>query len=581
MFSTLRATAALSIVALSVSGQQPEPSAESAPEPVLIRADDLAVLRFDGPARLRMAFLPTNLGSMLAGVHSTDFWQLLRGGLRERLRALDAELGPSLAAWVEELGSHGGAIHLALARTPHPEAWAGIAPNLGGVLLIEPDGRTDLPALAARVRDALRASRHAVERVNFGGREFEVLKQGERGGVVLPTMVGARLCTFFGENLEAVVGPRLLGEGEPFVADRDFARAPLALRIDLAALVAQEFAGPGYEVGSVDTALLGRVSGLASLREFRLLLRPAGPQVELESSVAFVEGAGRGLFGGLLPAQQGAPALVGLVPEDTRFWYAGRLDPGVTFAALVDSFAAYMVSDPAEFEARAAGLREQVREVTKVDLEAEVFGRLNGDALIFGSVGGRLAEEGGEPADPARLGADAGTLLCAFGARDEAALETALLGFFASDISAGGYEEREVAGATLRVDDISAWAVADGIFLFAGGDEAEAWAVAFLERLARLRGDPEARSKLPRAVERRLPQAPPGFQGCGALDAGTLLGLPVLEILDLEDALGDLIGPGLGGALQGLRPLFAEHGLERAYALSGWADDRWRYRVLW
>lgn len=556
-------------------------SAAAAQDPVLVRSTDVAVLRLQGPQRIRSAFLPTNLGTLLAAKESLDFWELLRGAFRDRLRGLGDDVGGNLATLVEGLDGYAGDITLALSMTPHPEAWAGISPDVGGVLVLEPDGRTDLPAIAAAVRKGLSGSRFEVEEVAFGERKLPVVRTSERGGVVLPTMMGERLVAFFGESLDAAVAPRLVADGDPFVPDAEFARAPIALRVDLAALVATQLEDPSYTVSSVDPQALARATGLASLRELRLTVRPNGPHVEIESGIVFAEDVPRGLFAGFMPDSQEPPALVALAPLGARYWQAGKFRPDLLYDATIAAIACYLGDDGETVEQRSAKFRKQFAEQIGCDLGTDLFAHLDDDAVILGSLFG--APDDDEDVDPAQVGADGGTVLFAFGMRDRAKFEAGweevrkTLGPFLWSAET----PVEHAGVTVHVDDDGVWAVLDDLFVIAFGDEAEAWTFAFLDHRAAVLREGTHPSDLPRDVERRVRQAPAGFQGCGGFDTRSVMGLPIFELLDLEDEVGALVGNGWGKAFADLRPFMAKHHVDRAVGFAAWSGNRWRYRVLW
>ena len=80
----------------------------------LVRPDDAVVVQIDGPAALRMAFLPTSVGSLLAAREARDFWSLLGKPLLAQVGELSqVDPGPALEALLD----YRGRMTLALGQT--------------------------------------------------------------------------------------------------------------------------------------------------------------------------------------------------------------------------------------------------------------------------------------------------------------------------------------------------------------------------------------------------------------------------------------------------------------------------------
>jgi hypothetical protein len=570
------------LVALAPAAGQEAPRADR-----LVSARDAIVAQMDGPELLSREFLATNLGTMLRAKESIGFWDALRVSAQDQLRRLGEEAGGRFSTIVGRLGTYSGRITLACGFAPHPQAWAGIPPELSGVLILAPDGQTDLAALAADVTAGMRGTRWPTSDLKVGDLRLTALLAGEGSatGVTFPVLIDDHLVVFFGEGLERSVNARLAGDAEPDAVrlDGELRSAAIALRVDMAPLVALYGTGPEWDLGSVDPEDMKRALGLTSLVDFRLTVRPRGPHVQVDSVVAFAPGVGRGLLGGLFSDSQAPPALAALAPEGARYWHAGKLHVDRLYHSSLEAVSYYLYTEDSY-----ARLRKSLREHLGFDVEDDLLPHVGTDFLLLGSLGGddSRADEGEEePETEPEVGDASGTVCFVFPLADSQAFETAWRKLVDNETVRIGFDTERHGDADIEVHSglfgEICWSVAGDLFLVAFGGGSTGWVKAVLDRRQSLRTGSIGLDTLPAEHRRLMRQAPAGLQGIAGFHVERLLGHRLWSAFDVGEQVAECIQEVWDGAIERLRPRLEEHRLTRAVGFTGWSEDRWTYRVLW
>lgn len=546
---------ALSLCAATICGQTTVPA--GVPH---------AVLETVGPDGWRMRLGPTNLGSLLESEKGRALWQ--QGAL------------PILAFWQLMLGDeaafaasktrvlgYGGRIRLGLwveqGKFSRQE-WAHLA------MVIEGDGRTDLGAMATDLRllqERLAGGDWA--KTEVGGTMLDLCTKGD--GVMTAPLAETN-CLFVvmasKENFSSA-----LAEGRAFAATATGKAPPpnseaLRIQVDLPALVAM-----GSKGSEKDAAMMQKL-GLPSLGPCEFSVGTAGPHVRLELAQEFVAGAERGLFDAFLPATAGVPSLRHGVPAGPGSWKVGHFD----FLAL------YLTIEKAlaTVNQTANQIRAEAKKELGVDIVDDLLAHLTDDVLLITSPVVQLDR----PEDF--------TWTLSIRLRDEAAFGKNLLAMIAKSKP---FLQRE---ATQKVGEVEIhrygsmfgydvlMGVGNGVFVLAGGRDAERQVTAVLEAVKALptAGDPAAKNPGFDDLQRHLP---PGCNGLAVGDIGSLVSVPArvwFEILDEFTPLRGLPGLPHDGEddpeqREAVIELLKAHGLATLRSATGFAERTWRWRLFW
>ena len=496
----------------------------------LIQSDEAVVVQMDGPEALRMVFLPTSVGSLLAAREARDFWSLLGGPVMERAGKLSkVDFGPVS----EMLLDYRGRMTLAV------DVLEEKATAIDGVLVLAPDGETDLRALSERLATWLDGMRKTRVSVELGGRELTT--HATVGGVAItrPILIDDHLVMVFGRGLKGAVVKRRQST-KPWAPDPDFAESPIAIQLNLEKLLSRKGA---RWVGSED---LAKLLGFHSLDELRMLARPRGPRVEIELSVAFNSDE-RGIFAGMLPALTDPPALASLVPPGHPDWAAGKFDVGLLAAAVLK---AVRVWAPA-----------LVRDGEWTEL-CEALAAMSPDYVQVGSFSGE--------------GREFGEACLAFQLRDPVAFDEIfwpMVGEEASTHAAAIAAGEVVTHREKLFFDMGFVRWRQLVFLH-HGEQGEAW---FKQMLERARQDEKG---VPKEIERLRRDAGPGFQGCARIDLRHLARALPRELVLWIDPAGEY-DQFTKGLMRELLPLLTKYEVDKVHAITAWEERRWRTRLYW
>ncbi len=529
--------------------------APTAPAPAAVRP----LLRLDaaGPAAFREAFLPTNLGDLLASEDGTALWRPLLTPIEHMWRQFDGSEG--FDATRDRVLDYAGRIRVLWMVEPGTEDEDDHA---YGVFALEADGATDLSALAgdlSRVVERI-IPEQPVERT-VGDHTLAMIGSG-REFVTMPLVVEGSVLAFFGESgsLEQTV-PKCL---QALAADTDRPTAPISFQVDLAQL--KELA----EVRSEPE--LVKAFGLESLRSLQAVVRANGPHVELGLEVAFGDGE-RGILGALFPDVDTLPQLLRRVPREATPWLTMPLRLDVLFDVVMDT---------AE-EFGEENVRQDVRNELGLDLGTELFAHLSGEVMVLGDLWRARDPELFRDGEDPDLGA-----CVAFSLRDAAAFGRGfdkLLAHLKGVVHK--HETRTVEGVEITRLGSSVvggmhMAVGQDLFAMAFGDEGVTQLEALVTGSAQ---SPD--SRLPEAVIRVQHHAPRGWNGLGLANLRALFGGQVTLVMEmLEDALPRQMGFEFSTdetqeRLDKVLPLLVRHELDHLVTMTGWDEGTWRLRTLW
>ncbi|MBL9075985.1 MAG: hypothetical protein JNL08_00695 [Planctomycetes bacterium] len=514
-----------------------------------------------GPDGWRIRFAPTNLGSLLESEQGRALWQPgtapVLGWLRQGFGA-DTDFGPVQ----DRLLGYGGRIRVGVwlrqdeSREPRPFAAAAV---------FEGDGRTDLGALAADLRQMQSGLDGDWGPQEFAGRSVTMLCHGEDR--MTAPIVGEHhllIVTSTGDDIAAA-----LANATAWVGTCD-GKAPApttpALRIQVA--TPELIALMRRAAGDDDEAATLQALGIDGLGPSLFQLSTAGPHVQCELAQAFAE-APRGLFAALFPGTTGVPALQRLLPSAPGSWKVGRFDLLALYDAAVAVAAANGIDEPE--------MRQDMREQLGVDLRDDLLAHVT-DAMLL---------HGASFEDIDRL--ERTPWLLAFGLRDHAAFATSLETALAK---AKPMLQRE---ATVEHGNAKLWrygnmfaydlwlGVGDGLFVVAGGEDGEDRVKALFDA-ARAPAAAEAPA-LPPAIADLQRHLPPGLNGAAAGDLDSLAALPADLWWSLLREFVPVPRPQSTADTEqqreALRELLRQHHLDRLRSATGFAERTWRWRLYW
>jgi hypothetical protein len=320
-----------------------------------------------------------------------------------------------------------------------------------------------------------------------------------------------------------------------------------------------------------DRKILDQVYGLPSLRDLRVLVRPAGPRILAEVSLGFGEEE-RGIFAGVMPDTQQHPTWH-LVPNGAKHWMVAPLDLE-TLVRKVMSFISLAFSygtrdDPV------AEMRKQIVDQFGFDLFDDLLAHVEDQVMV-------LHKETPD-ADPSLQG-----LCLVFKVLEMEPVSANVAKLLAdseytSKLNPQNYRGVQVRGrrAPGRAGSLYYALTSDHLILGFGEPGLRLLHSVLDAARAETDGSPDP------AVSRVLSHAPEGLNGVGLADMPTVLqgGFPYLGTFFSLVPWSPWLGPPAPDREQSkpqrLAVLLQRYGLEDLVMFTGYADSRWRLRLLW
>jgi hypothetical protein len=524
-----------------------------------------------GPHGWRVRLGPTNVGSLLDSELAASVWRPYADALAESTNGLFATRAAFDAARERVLG-YEGAVHLPL--------WlADDAPRDGVrafALVCEPDGRTDMAAMAADLRVAFDRLGGGWEAATLAGADVDIQRGPSGAFAVAPLLRNGCLVFVGGQrgDLDGVLADALTTAAQASGKKPSPKQPPLVVDADAQALLARVF-----DLDPGDT--WSQAVGLACAQRAQLLLSNAGPHVMLETALRF--GAQpEGLMAALTPARARPPALLRALAAGAPSWRLGHFDFGAMWRTVLAVAAA---NDATTVDAA----RDEITKDLGVDLGARLFDLLGDEVLV-------VTQPVDDPDRIARA-----TWAVAVSAKDGPALALGV----AAVLDAGKphitrQETATIAGvACSRYGNVLGYPVWIGVgkraLYLAGGSDAQGELAALI---AAAEAEPAADAPAPEAailsrfdgVQRALP---PGLSGASRYDlahggllasaiadgfALSLFSVPFGAMRDVDD---DADAEARAEAQDRWLTLLREHQLAAVRTATGFADATWRFRVYW
>ena len=508
-----------------------------------------------GPDGWRSRFGPTNFGVMLASEEGRRVWQ--------------PSVAPLLGMWAavaggeqaykeasERLMGFGGSVRMA--AFVNEDAAANIA------LVFDPDGRSDLEAIAADLRGWLDAALPGEWREHQLAGGKVTLKRSGPDFVTAPIVSDGRLQLMAGdfEHIDNATGLAAWLAARPATLASPKPGSPaLRVTLDLKQLIAlSELA---------DSPVIVKALGLDGLQQMTLALRAAGPRIEVDADIA-LDGEPRGIVRAFLPSSAGISGLTALLPARASAWKIGRFDLNALFEGIMGAIAA----DEGDQK-----VRDEIRRELGMDPGPDLLAHATDELLVVGS-----------PLRDLDRVSEAGWMLT-WRLRDDRKFGE---GFDKMIASAKPFLSPS---ETVEVDDVrlrrygnmlgyDLWmAVGNGVFVIAAGRDAEADATALLRKAKAATFAPAtAPGDGFRGLDRHLP---PGVNGVARAEIDELVGVPIDWWLELLPELLPLdLRPDVDvdtaeEQQEAMLALLRQHQLTTIRTATGFANDTWRWRLYW
>lgn len=519
-----------------------------------------------GPHGWRVRLGPTNVGSLLASDLATGVWRSYADALTAATNAQFDTLAAFEAARDRFLG-YEGAIQISL--------WFSDDAQNDGIraisIVCEPDGRTDLTAMAADLRRLFDQVGDGWRSAQVAGADVE-LQLAPSGVHAMAPMLRNGCLVFAGgprAALDGIVGAAMTAAAQATGKKPSPKQPPLAVDADAQALLARLF---GVDPGD-DWA---KVLDLGCVQRATLQLSNAGPHLQMELALRF-GGDPVGLMAALTPPRSRPPALLRALPAGAPTWRLGHFDFGAMWRTVLAVAAA---DDDATVEATRAEIAKEVG----VDLGARLFDLLGDEVLV-------VTQPVDDPDRIARA-----TWAVAVSAKDGPALALGV----AAVLDAGKPHVTRQETTTIQGVEASRYGnmfgypvwigVGKRALYLAGGSDAQdelAALIAAAEAEPAADAPPPEAAILPRfdGVQRALPA---GLSGASRYDLahGSLLVAAAMDAwFGLPFGLGDADAAddpqARAEAHDRWLTLLREHQLATVRTATGFAEATWRLRVYW
>ena len=517
------------------------------------------VIETVGPDGWRARLGPTNVASMLASEEGRAIWQPTLAPLLGmwRMTVGDEE---AFAAASNRIFGYGGVVRIAA------QLEQGAAANV--VVMLEPDGRTDLNVLATDIKELVgKAIPGEWTDLTIAGLPRAV-RTMDGDAITAPVLQDGRLYLVAGQQATLGNGFALATHllARPLMITSPKPGSPaLHVVLDMPALIALN--GTDNEEARISEAL-----GLGQLQELTFSLRAAGPRVELDASM-LMNGPTRGLVAALMPTTSGVSPLLQLLPSKTSAWKVGRFDCTALFDGIVDAIVSGRWGDSRE---------EVIKDINKecgIDLRNDLLGNMTDELLVMGSPFQSFDS------------LDEATWLIAFRIKNEATFRTSFQTMMQqAKPMLSGSETVDVDGVELRrygnMLNYNLWmAAGNGIFVIAAGRDAEEEASTALRAAKATKLDA---SKNPIAgfddLQRFLP---PGLNGVAQADIGSMVAIPTEWWIEAFNEYAMFLqGPQLDPETaeehqERFHALLKAHNLLTMRSATGFAESRWHWRLFW
>jgi hypothetical protein len=329
----------------------------------ILPADPLFTVHIDGPAALRGAFLPTNMGKMFAGPEFKDMiapvTQMI-AGLKEQA---GGEVPFDLDALEKAIYGYGGRVSAAFHLLDETIDFSGEPPAFAVTIVLTPDGKTDLAGLCkatkAMVSDKMG---EALRTMDVAGTSISYVidEDSDEPGFCVPFMHKDNAVILITKDFKKAAAAVVAEDAKHHSRDKAYTSASFGMSANVKKLVrmlsaaADDQGDPDWE-GIGQHVLKG--SGILSVDSVDVTYRAKGPAVLSEAVINFNQAA-RGAIGAFCQAQAVRSALIDLLPRNAMAASSMPFDLKKIYEAVKATFGDMGDAAPKSFDEIEEGFKD-------------------------------------------------------------------------------------------------------------------------------------------------------------------------------------------------------------------------------
>ena len=551
-------------------------SAQTPATTSILPANPIATLHFDGPAALRAAFLPTNMGRMFAGPEFNDMVAPFMGMLEGIKGQMGQEAPFDLDALEAAVIDYRGRLTVGLNVLDESIDFDGDEPNIAFTVALTPDGDTDLAAMCQALADlAEEEGGDELSEMGVGGVTLTTVDTGEPFGFTLPFMHKGHAVLLISNDVE-MAAEALLDEGaEVHAPDAGFAKNSIGLSINVKTIA--DLAYADLEQGEPVATSIMDIIGLRSLDSVDVTIGASGPAILSETSFTF-NNNDRGLLGELLTGGGQGAGLIDLLPRNAATASAMPLNMGGIYEQLMD-----LVDKVGEAEGNGVNA-----DMLESEFEGQFGLRLKEDFFDTFSSGLLMTSLESLDAPVGPLAAVEGMSL-GLGVRDGAKLSQTIDSLLREAGLHAGRKSTEYRDYTVYSMNIMMmlpleYTVTDELLLVGLGETGGDAVRAVLDE-AKDRAEGKEPAPFPKGVADRLRMVQGGWAGLGWADMGAQMSVVGDQLAMAMEMAGGAGGdPSLDilqGLLDALPPLFEKYELQHTVSVIRVDGNRWTQSSIW
>ncbi|MCA8954692.1 MAG: hypothetical protein KDC87_01385 [Planctomycetes bacterium] len=550
-------------------------AAQAADAASILPAEPLFTMHIDGPAKLRAAFLPTNLGRMFASAEGQDliapFTKMLEHIKKGGEAPFDVEAVEKAAY------AYTGRMTLAAQLLDEKIDFNDPAPPLFVVaVVLSPDGKTDLEALCAKSREiAAKRLGDRLADLKHGTHTLSYMTADKEPTFCTPFMHKGHAVALVSQDMKKAAEWLFGGEAKPHACSDRIRKASIGVWVNVKRIIKLVETGAAASLGP-RWDKLGRhildATGIKSIDHMEGTYRAVGPAVVSDNVLHFNQND-RGAIEAFISTKPTKTTLVDLLPRAAAAATAIPFDIQPIFNSVKGVFAKLGADAPMTFD----GLLEGFKEHYGLRLKEDLIDKFGSGLMSFSMD----SEDEPDPMNPAS--AVRGMCL-GFGLRGGAELAKTLDTMLRKDGLHAGRKTTDYKGVQMHMINIMGfvevnYAVTDSLFLLGiDKDGAKGMRAALDGQVDQAAG--KSATPLPAAVMQRLGVLPGKWTGMGWTNVAAQM---LSASKQLEMAAGQLPPPlqPLVGMIEKMPKLLKPFKLEHAATLTRNDGSTWTHQSIW
>lgn len=544
----------------------------------IIPKNPVFTMHIDGPAALRAAFLPTNLGKMFAGPEFKDMIAPVKQMIESGKEHLGGELPFDPNEIEKAIYGYRGRISAAFHLLDKAIDFSADEPPAFTVtIVLTPDGKTDLAAFCKKSQEFVKEQLgEALREIEVGGKTISYFHDEDSydPGLSVPFMHKDHAVILITNDIKKAAEIVVAEDAEHHSRDKAYASASLGLSINvkkitqLLSQAASDNIDPDFR--PIVTHIL-KGSGVLSIDSVDVTYRAKGPALLSQAVINFNQNS-RGVAGAFFPAQSAKSSLIAMLPRGAMSASALPFDLKTAYKGVKAIFESMGDAAPTSIEL----VEEQFKELFDLRLFEDLIGLFGGNVMMIqmetdevdisnplGTLDGMCI--GFDVSDGARMGKSIDTMLRKEGLH-------------------AGRKKKEYKGFTVYNLTIAAmvelhYAVTDNLLLIAFGGAGGDAVRAGLDE-AKNRADGQDPVALPESISNRLNMVSSGYTGLGWSN----MQAQFEGITSQLDAVAGSLPPEFDmfiEMLDKMPTLLKNYGIKHQVAVIRTSGNRWVYENIW